>query len=191
MCANSAKATFLVSSDCTGSGRFHILVLGECFDHLLSAVTVNFKAPAEPGHPLLCLSVAAFKVHFMFLSRYLETLYSIARQPSPSPFQVLLYILGFFFCLCVRGCIKACKTACSRCANILEHVYMCALYIVRFAYYMWDLVLRLVCLQSKMCLCLFVSIYIRADSEHRVSKREASRAHLQPTVLPCCLSAER
>lgn len=146
MCANSAKATFLVSSDCTGSGRFHILVLGECFDHLLSAVTVNLKAPAEPRHPLLCLSVAAFKVHFMSLSRYLEPLYSIAQQPSPSPFQVLLYILcgcwSFalrvclcasliewgFFCLCVRGCIKACKAVCSRCAYILEHVYMCSVH---------------------------------------------------------------
>lgn len=55
MRANPAKATFQAPNDYTGSGRrFRMVVLGECFDHLLSAVAVNLQAPAEPGQPLLC-----------------------------------------------------------------------------------------------------------------------------------------
>ena len=132
----------------------------------------------------------------------LEPRYGIARQPPPSPFQVLLFIPSGWWspalaeCVFISDCLHACLyesiiMCClgDRCA--LRHVHVCVhtRVCVRCVHVC---VCSCCCsLHPQMGLCLFVSTYISAYSEHSLSESEAVRTHFQPTVLPRCLSAEQ
>lgn len=71
---------------------------------------------------------------------------------------------------------------------VYVHTHVCTLCLcVRVC----ALLLRRECLHSQICLCLLVSTYISAYSEHSLSESEAERTNFQPAVLPCCLSAEQ
>lgn len=65
------------------------------------------------------------------------------------------------------------------------HTYVC------FCVCVCALLPRQACLHSQICLCLLVSTYISAYSEHSLGESEAEQTNFQLAVLPCCLSAER
>lgn len=161
------------------------------------------------------LSVAAFKVHFTSLSRYWSPCTVSRSSPLHRPFKCCsLYCVagGLLLCVCfpasliecvlcltvcLRGCRKSMCCRGDRCTYHLKHAEhgVCTrvytVYILVFVYHACALLLRPACLHSQSGLCLFVSTYISANSEHSRGESEAERTHFQPTVISRCLSAEQ
>lgn len=77
----------------------------------------------------------------------------------------------------------------SMCVCVLQyvHTHVCILYVCGCMLCCWDWHACIL----KMRLCLFLSTYISAYSEHCLSESEAVQTHFHPNVLPSCLSAEQ
>lgn len=156
---------------------------------------------------MVLLSVAAFKVHFTSLSRYCRPCTVSHSSLFPHPFRccflygmaglcMSLCIFNWVCCVCVYAwmyeymllyfSLPLLNVSTRVCVYVHTHVCMLCLCVCVCA-----LLPRQACLHSQICLCLLVSTYISAYSEHSLSESEAERTNFQPAVLPCCLSAER
>ncbi len=105
-CAHALqKATFLISNDCTGSREGFTScswenVLPIC---LLSLCILRPLLSLDSHGSAKCSTIqGSFHVPVTLL----EPLYTIAQQPPPSPFQVLLFILCGWWSFALRVCVS-------------------------------------------------------------------------------------